>query len=256
MSLSGEAPVGRARDIAFVGLPSRVVRGAVAAPGARTAALTSSAEKFPRSYWDSDKRSYLLVIEFFSGNAWKGIRVTDPPDRDAAMREIDALRDFIPEREKRRDEILTQADGVYSYYFSRLMMSEKSHPRTFEMMNAAIVVGRGLIMYQKNIFNRPRPAQLAPDLEPMIATPGHPSYPAGHPFQTRLMSLALAELRPDARESLLALADRIGENREVAGVHYRSDTVAGKDLADKTYPVLKQGPLFGELFEAARLEWA
>lgn len=250
MALQPQLDPKTVRDLAYAGLPATVV-GAGAPPRSPSSVI------FPRRYWDSDKRSYLLLIEFFTrSNDWQKIRVEDPPPRDETLREIEALRALIPQREERREEILAQAESVYAYYFARLMMTEKSHPRTFELMNAAIVVGRALIMYEKQRFNRPRPSQLAADLEPMIVVPGHPSYPAGHPFQSRLMSLALAELRPDARVSLLALAERIGENREVAGVHYRSDSVAGHRLAEATFPILRQGPLFDELVREARAEWA
>jgi hypothetical protein len=38
-----------------------------------------------------------------------------------------------------------------------------------------------------------------------------------------------------ARKPLRALANRIGRNREVAGVHYPSDTRAGQQIADEAF---------------------
>jgi len=47
--------------------------------------------------------------------------------------------------------------------------------------------------------------------------------------------------RPDLAAmatDLQALADRIARNREIAGLHYPSDTQAGIDLAGKTHTLL------------------
>lgn len=237
-------------NLAFTGLPADAF-------GAERLPRNPSDVTFPRRYWDPDKRVYLFIIEFFTQtDGWRNVRIDDPPSSEETLREIEELRRLIPKREERREEILAQNDSVYAYYFARLMMSEKTHPRTFELMAATIHVGRALIMYEKHRFNRPRPSQIAPDLTPMIVVPGHPSYPAGHPFQSRLMSLVLGELRQDARASLLALAGRIGKNREVAGVHYASDTIAGNKLADSVFPILTSGPLFSSLMNEARAEWA
>jgi acid phosphatase (class A) len=84
----------------------------------------------------------------------------------------------------------------------------------------------------------------------------HPSWPSGHSLEGHMVALALAEVRPDAEDMLVALADRIGKNREIAGVHYRSDTYAGKEIAKKALPYLQQCAKFGELVTAAKAEHA
>jgi hypothetical protein len=52
------------------------------------------------------------------------------------------------------------------------------------------------------------------------------------------------------------LAARIARNREIAGVHYQSDTHAGGELAKTTFDVLKTVDSFQRLARAARNEWA
>jgi hypothetical protein len=54
-----------------------------------------------------------------------------------------------------------------------------------------------------------------------------------------------------------ALAARIAVNREIAGVHYPSDTEAGRELARKLLPILNspQVPRFEALVTAAAAEW-
>ena len=54
-----------------------------------------------------------------------------------------------------------------------------------------------------------------------------------------------------------ALAQRISENREIAGVHFRSDTQAGQQLAKDTFHgFLKEMPEVKDLLTQARAEWS
>jgi acid phosphatase (class A) len=54
---------------------------------------------------------------------------------------------------------------------------------------------------------------------------------------------------------LYALAARIGRNREIAGLHYPSDTEAGKKLAQDILPFLKETAEYKELISLAAEEW-
>jgi hypothetical protein len=54
---------------------------------------------------------------------------------------------------------------------------------------------------------------------------------------------------------LQCLADRIARNREVMGLHYPSDSRAGKILADETFELLKECPTVKEMFKGAKSEW-
>ena len=56
----------------------------------------------------------------------------------------------------------------------------------------------------------------------------------------------------------MTVARRIAENREVAGVHYKEDSVAGELMARVVIDLLNQGagttPLFQELKQRAETE--
>ncbi len=76
----------------------------------------------------------------------------------------------------------------------------------------------------------------------MLMTPGHGSYPAGHSTQSYSMAALLKQLLADAGGTghdaeigalLDKLAWRIGENRIVAGLHYKDDIVQGGVLGTK-----------------------
>jgi membrane-associated phospholipid phosphatase len=76
-----------------------------------------------------------------------------------------------------------------------------------------------------------RPVQLDPDVKPVFATPNHPSYPAAHACSSIAVTRVLGYLFPRDAEAFAALGDRAAESRIWAGIHYRSDIVAGRELA-------------------------
>ncbi|MCO4755641.1 MAG: phosphatase PAP2 family protein [Bacteriovoracaceae bacterium] len=93
--------------------------------------------------------------------------------------------------------------------------------------------------YLKIKFDRVRPHFLEPAIEPVIIVPRHPAYPSGHSAQAFTTALVLSEVFPEDRERFLQDAYNIARNREIAGVHYPSDTWAGFILAQKYVKLAK-----------------
>src|SRR5690349_16080972 len=89
-----------------------------------------------------------------------------------------------------------------------------------------------------------RPFQLDPEIKPLFTTPNHPSYPAAHACFSTAASRVLGHLFRRDAEALAALGQRAGESRIWAGIHYRSDVVAGRQLgiavADKVIARAKE----------------
>jgi len=114
---------------------------------------------------------------------------------------------------------------------------------------------------------RPRPSQLCPALLPPIEVPGHASFPSGHSTQAHLMALCMNQVlkglpqQDTMVDNLTTLADRIARNREIAGLHYASDTAAGAALANGTLNYLKTAPASGgttryqKAIDLAKVEW-
>ena len=88
----------------------------------------------------------------------------------------------------------------------------------------------------------PRPVDYSSQIMPMIQTPGHSSFPAGHAVETFMFATVLAELAAGREQA--ALPDRVARcainscgwpreyrvNRVVAGVHFPVDMAAGMVL--------------------------
>jgi membrane-associated phospholipid phosphatase len=78
-----------------------------------------------------------------------------------------------------------------------------------------------------------RPFQLDPTFKTLFPTPNHPSYPAAHGCLSTGVTTALGYLFPRDAAALKKLSDEAAESRIWAGIHYRSDVVAGIDLGRK-----------------------
>jgi hypothetical protein len=192
---------------------------------------------------------------------------------DAELAELAAL---IPYRASVQAEILSQKDSMLQYFSGILSFNLRTHPATVFLCTAALRIASFQAMYYKNLFNRARPSRFSPDLMPMIDPPGHASYPSGHATQARLVALCLEQVMPDAiipvaapppppppplldlvqeMSPLRMMASRIARNREVAGVHFPSDSKIGKKLADGSFAIMETLAKVTELITAAKLEW-
>ena len=155
------------------------------------------------------------------------------------------------ERPRLVNEILDQNARLRGYFAEVLMLSAWSSPDTLKIIEMAIRVGQMVAVHFKLVFNRARPQQVCPALVPLINSPSHASFPSAHSLESHMIALALAEVRPGSGRVLTALADRIGRNREVAGVHYPSDTLAGRQIAGEAFKLLKECPIFQKIAETA-----
>jgi membrane-associated phospholipid phosphatase len=75
-----------------------------------------------------------------------------------------------------------------------------------------------------------RPNQLDPSFKSLFTTPNHPSYPSGHSCFSHAGAAILGHLYPRETATFYALAQQASESRLWAGLHFRSDIVAGRAL--------------------------
>lgn len=91
-------------------------------------------------------------------------------------------------------------------------------------------------------FNRARPHTVLPGISPVVPVPWHAAYPNGHAAQSQLTARLMGCANPSRLPELLKFAERVGRNREIAGLHYPSDTVAGLQLGDSMWPFFGLNP--------------
>jgi membrane-associated phospholipid phosphatase len=182
----------------------------------------------------------------------------------------------VNERAAALDDIVSEADEFISKFLHLVSATATTHPATSRMLIVADALTALIAMHYKAHFNRPRPTQVVPGFMSPIQHGGHASFPSGHATQSHVFAALLTEVMPQTLgipapapgasgrttigQTLVALADRISRNREIAGLHYESDTKAGLKLAaaitDKILLDRKYLPKFATLIDKAKLEWA
>lgn len=113
-----------------------------------------------------------------------------------------------------------------------------------------------IVLRFKVKFDRVRPNKLDSTLTTVIDVPEHPAYPSGHSTQAHAVAFLLGSLAPERRAEFEADALRVAVNREVAGLHYPSDTAAGRLLARQIVDLMRENPDFSDLVKRAQVEWA
>ena len=138
-------------------------------------------------------------------------------------------------REDRSQEILTQIDGQWAHWASVVPMRPDLTPRTFEVLNIALQWAIMVELRYKHELACWRPADYSAQVQPMVTTPGHGTFPMGHAVQCFLMAGLLQALTHAEEGSSLAIqlhrtAFRMSFNRIVAGLHFPVDLAAGMVL--------------------------
>ena len=167
----------------------------------------------------------------------------------------------LDERPDALGEIVAQKDEFISYFMTLMGGNSTTHSASFLVFNIANLVATLVVMHFKGIRDRPRPSHICPALLPPLEVPGHASYPSGHATQAHLFARCAKEMLPQQSGvdvALDALAARNARNREIAGLHYESDSTAGKHLAGAVFQILNDPAMartFGAAMERAESEW-
>ena len=178
--------------------------------------------------WDKKIKEHFHDEKDVDQSILKLLRLPPPPLNDSltTMKEI---HDLLLKKEKRNASIQKEIELEMEHlpmieYFSK----DKEDIKNLLELNQFI---SPYIYYFKKLFDRVRPRILEPEINPTIPPPGHPSYPSGHATQAYSFALFLNRKNGGHRNKLMRIANKIATNREMAGVHYASDTLAGMQLA-------------------------
>lgn len=194
-------------------------------------------------------------------------------------------------RARYQQEALAQNEGVGPYFMHLLGVDPMTKPWTFQLFQCAVAISNVTYMYYKGAFKRVRPSTLCPGLVPPFGPPHHPSFPSGHAMLGYTAALLLLRVpgiaalhgvgitpkhygkapgwekvwedgiaNPKLDGSLLWLAARLAKNREQIGVHYASDSSAGRHLAGRIGQLIFREkkivlPTLEMVIRRARAEW-
>jgi membrane-associated phospholipid phosphatase len=198
-----------------------------------------------------------LCDRYSGGRIAKIIR----PSLSTFQTQIPLVLSWADLRYERANEILAQIDPQYAFWSSIVPMRPDRTRWTLELINITLQFCVYVEMRFKHALGCWRPIDLNPQIQPMITTPGHGSFPSGHATQAYAVAHVLASLLnldptygPKGGTSsrnqqlftqLQRQAGRIATNRVVAGVHFPIDSMAGRMLgvALGEYIVARSGAL-------------
>ena len=195
----------------------------------------------------------------------------NPPVKE----ELTELARLIEYRPGMLQEGLDERNNIEDQYRGIITYDRFTHPNTSKLIGLAQEAATLAVMKYKREYARPRPSQLSPNLMPPVDPPQHAAFPSGHATQaytlsavldcltnSRLVASHYGEVDPKTgkrvklkRDPYLEMAERIARNREVMGLHYASDSQAGKELSAHVFKVLRALPGLKDLWKEALAEW-
>ena len=215
--------------------------------------------------WDGRFKAYTLKRTHYLARTWKRDFVLPLPPANSSertRREVDYLMTLLPQRNQKQKEI--EAEVLINNFkwgdftYEQLTTNEKFKHTSKLVLSAYNDMGVVCFVFKEK-FNRIRPSLLAKKFDmrmgTVVAIPGHPAYPSGHATGAFTIAYLLQQLDPENGEQYRKDAERIAKNREVGGLHYPSDTEAGRLLARQIVDSLLENKQYLEILTKAKLEW-
>ena len=187
---------------------------------------------------DIDRMNQSLgPIEGFPIEMFKGV----PPPRNESTQteeEIEYLDGIVVE-----DELIHSADAIDSHFKKFLNSKNLEYPK--KELKKVMGGIKSIILQLKYHYNRPRPSQVAraKNLKlnsKHLESATTPSYPSGHATQGTFIGRYLADLYPKYEKELRQIGEDIAFSRNMAKVHYPSDSEFGKTLGTELYDFVYQ----------------
>ncbi|WP_200273093.1 phosphatase PAP2 family protein [Luteolibacter pohnpeiensis] len=171
--------------------------------------------------------------------------ILPPPPADdspAGMADLSVLlyvqRDRTPEQEKLAKEmaspsVFAMGREIFGPWFTR-----ENLPKTAAILREVSQVTDKVKNDAKNEWKRPRPYVRSSLVHPVVGKPGDAGcYPSGHSYGIAIPEFVLTAAFPEHAEQFDEMIHRVMWGRVIGGVHYPSDTEAGrllaKDVIDK-----------------------
>jgi membrane-associated phospholipid phosphatase len=170
------------------------------------------------------------------------VRPAPPPAHDSAelaadLQEVVAFTRTVQTNQKAA--WWQTPEGVFEnwYTFASLRMFERgldANPvaaaRTYALMSIAHHDAIVACWDAKYTYWSFRPFQMDATMTPLFPTPNYPSYPSGHACASTAVAEVIAAEFPASAEAIRARAAEAYESRIWAGIHFRHEMVAGKEI--------------------------
>lgn len=188
--------------------------------------------------------------------------VPPPPadDTPAGMADLETLLQVqgarTPEQEGRAARVVKHTPfqmgaAVFGPEFTAEKLPETA--RFFELVWEQMHAANKAV---KQKFNRPRPSTRDARVQPCVPVPASPSYPSGHSIHATVWADLLGAAFPEHAGEFDAAARETRWARVLGGVHFPSDTQAGRLFGDELAHTLLAAPEIQAGLAAMRSEVA
>jgi len=141
--------------------------------------------------------------------------------------EVQIVQQYVQDRNSQMSDFIKYTDKSVIYPFLDIVDESP------EQLNKIIVQNNTIILFFKNLFNRARPKQIDPHLDVFNSISANtPAFPSGHTYQAYSLAYKLSDKYPEKKEQLFHIAEKCGQARIYAGLHYPSDHLFSKLLVD------------------------
>ena len=139
--------------------------------------------------------------------------------------EVKIVEKYLNQKNKIMNDFIKLTDKSVSYAFQDIVIESREQ---LSKMEREIVP---FITFFKNLFNRARPKQINTNLNVFESVSANtPAFPSGHSCQAYYLAKKLSIKYPEKKEMLFELAEKCGQARIYAGLHYPSDHEFSKFL--------------------------
>jgi acid phosphatase (class A) len=129
-------------------------------------------------------------------------------------------------------------------------------PYTAEFFRQVTDDANAAVRGVKGAFARPRPPRTDPAVKPCVGVPESDSYPSGHSMRAYVWAAVLSDIFPEHQADLMARAHQAAWGRVIGGVHFPTDTIGGRIIAEAIVEAMRKSPAYRAAVEKCREEAA
>jgi acid phosphatase (class A) len=179
--------------------------------------------------------------------------LADRADRETVMQ---VQADRTPAQVDRAERVAKQ--NVFTFASPALgpWFTAENLPQTAAFFKTVTVEGFAVATLAKRNFNRSRPLVAGAKFQTPTGRMRSTSYPSGHSSDAATWAGILVEIFPEHRDALAAQVRETMWGRVLAGVHYPTDTQAGKMLGEAIAREMLKSPALQAALSTVRAECA
>jgi acid phosphatase (class A) len=182
-----------------------------------------------------------------------------PPAQKSAQteKEINEILDFQKNRTKEMIDYAVADQTISVFRFSDILgenFIKEKLPFTAEFFANVTNTASDVVSPAKDFWNRPRPSAWDSRVKPCVKVPTNAAYPSGHSTAGNLMAIILANMLPEKSAEIFNRGWAFAVNRIIGGVHYRSDSEAGRIAATLIAADMFKNSDFKADFEKSKAE--